>query len=102
MALATPTSWVRFPGNARADKNVKTVTCTEIRSGEKCLPSESIEMFDINIFSFCYRIEELQLSDMGSYQCAVFSGEDEILSIEGYIELEGISLFLKSIIPKYK
>ncbi len=32
---------------------------------------------------------------MGIYQCAVFSGEEEILSTEGYIQLEGISLLLK-------
>uniref|UniRef100_A0A672M6K4 receptor protein-tyrosine kinase n=1 Tax=Sinocyclocheilus grahami TaxID=75366 RepID=A0A672M6K4_SINGR len=39
------------------------------------------------------KIEEVQLSDMGAYQCGVSSGEEELLSIEGYIELEGISLF---------
>ncbi len=47
-----------------------------------------------------YSIEEVQLSDMGVYQCAVFSGEEEILSTEGYIQLEGISLLLKCIVPK--
>uniref|UniRef100_A0A9J7WY10 receptor protein-tyrosine kinase n=1 Tax=Cyprinus carpio carpio TaxID=630221 RepID=A0A9J7WY10_CYPCA len=30
---------------------------------------------------------------MGSYQCAVSSGEEEILSMEGYIELEGLPHF---------
>uniref|UniRef100_A0A8C1JKF0 receptor protein-tyrosine kinase n=1 Tax=Cyprinus carpio TaxID=7962 RepID=A0A8C1JKF0_CYPCA len=30
---------------------------------------------------------------MGSYQCAVSSGEEEILSVEGYIELEGLPHF---------
>uniref|UniRef100_A0A8C1QEA4 receptor protein-tyrosine kinase n=1 Tax=Cyprinus carpio TaxID=7962 RepID=A0A8C1QEA4_CYPCA len=39
------------------------------------------------------KIEEVQLSDMGSYQCAVSSGEEEILSVEGYIELEGLPHF---------
>uniref|UniRef100_A0A672LQV4 receptor protein-tyrosine kinase n=1 Tax=Sinocyclocheilus grahami TaxID=75366 RepID=A0A672LQV4_SINGR len=39
------------------------------------------------------KIEEVQLSDMGAYQCAVSSGEEEALSMEGYIQLEGISLF---------
>lgn len=39
------------------------------------------------------RIEEVQLSDMGSYQCAVSSGEDEVLSMEGHIELEGLPHF---------
>uniref|UniRef100_A0A8C1WSI2 receptor protein-tyrosine kinase n=1 Tax=Cyprinus carpio TaxID=7962 RepID=A0A8C1WSI2_CYPCA len=39
------------------------------------------------------KIEEVQLSDMGSYQCAVSSGEEEILSMEGYIELEGLPHF---------
>ncbi len=32
MALATPRSWVRFPGKARADKNVKTVTWMQCKS----------------------------------------------------------------------
>lgn len=35
------------------------------------------------------RIEKVQLSDMGSYRCAVLSGETEILSEEGSIQLEG-------------
>uniref|UniRef100_A0A8C1RDR3 receptor protein-tyrosine kinase n=1 Tax=Cyprinus carpio TaxID=7962 RepID=A0A8C1RDR3_CYPCA len=39
------------------------------------------------------KIEEVQLSDMGSYQCAVSSGEEEILSMEGHIELEGLPHF---------
>ncbi|XP_026138759.1 tyrosine-protein kinase receptor UFO-like isoform X1 [Carassius auratus] len=39
------------------------------------------------------RIEQIQLSDMGSYQCVVSSGEEEILSMEGYIELEGLPHF---------
>uniref|UniRef100_A0A8C1ZKS2 receptor protein-tyrosine kinase n=1 Tax=Cyprinus carpio TaxID=7962 RepID=A0A8C1ZKS2_CYPCA len=39
------------------------------------------------------KIEEVQLSDMGSYQCAVPSGEEEILSMEGHIELEGLPHF---------
>ncbi|KAL1262507.1 hypothetical protein QQF64_007772 [Cirrhinus molitorella] len=39
------------------------------------------------------KIEEVQLSDMGAYQCAVFSGEEETLSIEGYIQLEGLPHF---------
>ncbi|XP_026081794.1 tyrosine-protein kinase receptor UFO-like isoform X1 [Carassius auratus] len=39
------------------------------------------------------RIEEVQLSDMGFYQCAVSSGEDEVLSMEGHIELEGLPHF---------
>ncbi|XP_043114540.1 tyrosine-protein kinase receptor UFO [Puntigrus tetrazona] len=39
------------------------------------------------------KIEEVQLSDMGSYQCSVSSGEEEILSSEGYIELEGLPHF---------
>uniref|UniRef100_A0A672MAV3 receptor protein-tyrosine kinase n=1 Tax=Sinocyclocheilus grahami TaxID=75366 RepID=A0A672MAV3_SINGR len=39
------------------------------------------------------KIEEVQLSDMGAYQCGVSSGEEELLSIEGYIELEGLPHF---------
>lgn len=35
------------------------------------------------------RIEKVQLSDMGSYQCAVLSEEQEIFSEEGSIQLEG-------------
>lgn len=36
------------------------------------------------------RIEKVQLSDMGSYRCAVLSGEkQEIFSEEGSIQLEG-------------
>ncbi len=42
MALATPRSWVRFPGKARADKNVKTVTWMQckslwIKASAKCI-----------------------------------------------------------------
>uniref|UniRef100_A0A671RPZ3 receptor protein-tyrosine kinase n=1 Tax=Sinocyclocheilus anshuiensis TaxID=1608454 RepID=A0A671RPZ3_9TELE len=36
------------------------------------------------------KIEAVQLSDMGAYQCAVSSGEEEALSMEGYIQLEGL------------
>uniref|UniRef100_A0A672LK45 receptor protein-tyrosine kinase n=1 Tax=Sinocyclocheilus grahami TaxID=75366 RepID=A0A672LK45_SINGR len=39
------------------------------------------------------KIEEVQLSDMGAYQCAVSSGEEEALSMEGYIQLEGLPHF---------
>ncbi|XP_073673951.1 tyrosine-protein kinase receptor UFO [Garra rufa] len=39
------------------------------------------------------KIEEVQLSDMGAYQCAVFSGEEDTLSIEAYIKLEGLPHF---------
>lgn len=35
------------------------------------------------------RIEKVQLSDMGSYRCAVLTEEKEILSEEGSIQLEG-------------
>ncbi len=42
MALATPKSWVRFPGKARADKNVETVTWMQckslwIKASAKCI-----------------------------------------------------------------
>ncbi len=42
MALATPRSWVRFPGKARADKNVETVTRMHckllwIKASAKCI-----------------------------------------------------------------
>ncbi len=42
MALATPRSWVRFPGKARADKNVETVTWMQckslwIKASAKCI-----------------------------------------------------------------
>ncbi len=42
MALATPRSWVRFPGKARVDKNVKTVTWMQckslwIKASAKCI-----------------------------------------------------------------
>uniref|UniRef100_A0A674P4H6 receptor protein-tyrosine kinase n=1 Tax=Takifugu rubripes TaxID=31033 RepID=A0A674P4H6_TAKRU len=39
------------------------------------------------------RIEKVQLSDMGSYQCAVLSEEQEIFSKEGSIQLEGLPHF---------
>lgn len=37
-----------------------------------------------------YRIQEVQLSDMGSYQCAAKSDLEDSLSIEGHIQLEGM------------
>ncbi|XP_066559828.1 tyrosine-protein kinase receptor UFO [Amia ocellicauda] len=39
------------------------------------------------------RIEEVQLSDMGSYRCVVRTGGQESVSQEGYIELEGLPHF---------
>ncbi|KAI4878169.1 hypothetical protein NFI96_011611, partial [Prochilodus magdalenae] len=39
------------------------------------------------------RIEEVQLSDMGAYHCAVAMEEDELMSIEGHIYLEGLPHF---------
>ncbi|XP_076838296.1 tyrosine-protein kinase receptor UFO [Brachyhypopomus gauderio] len=39
------------------------------------------------------RIEDVQLSNMGTYQCAVFLGEDETVSSEGHIQLEGLPHF---------
>ncbi|XP_067306106.1 tyrosine-protein kinase receptor UFO isoform X2 [Pseudorasbora parva] len=39
------------------------------------------------------KIEEIQLSDMGAYQCAVYSGLEETLSIEGHIQVEGLPHF---------
>ncbi|KAA0702444.1 Tyrosine-protein kinase receptor UFO [Triplophysa tibetana] len=39
------------------------------------------------------RIDEVQLSDMGAYQCAAYSVEEDLLSIEGHIQLEGLPYF---------
>ncbi|XP_037533655.1 tyrosine-protein kinase receptor UFO [Nematolebias whitei] len=39
------------------------------------------------------RIEKVQLSDMGSYRCAVLSGNNRTLSEEGSIQLEGLPHF---------
>ncbi|XP_036411987.1 tyrosine-protein kinase receptor UFO [Colossoma macropomum] len=39
------------------------------------------------------RIEEVQLSDMGAYRCAVVTEEDELESVEGHIQLEGLPHF---------
>ncbi|TRY59455.1 hypothetical protein DNTS_002180 [Danionella cerebrum] len=39
------------------------------------------------------RIEEVQLSDMGGYQCMFYSGSEEMLSMEGFIQLEGLPVF---------
>ncbi|XP_048017533.1 tyrosine-protein kinase receptor UFO isoform X2 [Megalobrama amblycephala] len=39
------------------------------------------------------KIEEVQLSDMGGYQCAVYSGLEETFSIEGHIQVEGLPHF---------
>ncbi|KAG1935492.1 tyrosine-protein kinase receptor TYRO3 [Pimephales promelas] len=39
------------------------------------------------------KIEELTLSDMGSYQCAVYSGSEVTLSTEGHIQVEGLPHF---------
>lgn len=41
------------------------------------------------LLSHLNRIEKVQLSHMGSYQCAVLSEEQEIFSKEGSIQLEG-------------
>ncbi|XP_051962828.1 tyrosine-protein kinase receptor UFO [Xyrauchen texanus] len=39
------------------------------------------------------KIEEVKLSDMGAYQCVVYSDLEETLSIEGHIQLEGLPHF---------
>ncbi|XP_056612221.1 tyrosine-protein kinase receptor UFO isoform X1 [Triplophysa dalaica] len=39
------------------------------------------------------RIDEVQLSDMGTYQCAAYSVLEDSLSIEGHIQLEGLPYF---------
>ncbi|XP_056099837.1 tyrosine-protein kinase receptor UFO-like, partial [Rhinichthys klamathensis goyatoka] len=39
------------------------------------------------------KIEEVTLSDMGSYQCAVYFGSEVTLSIEGHIQVEGLPHF---------
>ncbi|XP_067222491.1 tyrosine-protein kinase receptor UFO isoform X2 [Chanodichthys erythropterus] len=39
------------------------------------------------------KIEEVQLSDMGGYQCAVYSGLEKTFSIEGHIHVEGLPHF---------
>ncbi|XP_022534783.2 tyrosine-protein kinase receptor UFO [Astyanax mexicanus] len=39
------------------------------------------------------RIEEVQLSDMGAYHCAVVIGTEEVVSIKGHIQLEGLPHF---------
>lgn len=39
------------------------------------------------------RIEKVQLTDMGSYQCAVFSETEQVFSDEGSIQLEGLPHF---------
>lgn len=49
------------------------------------------------LLSHLNRIEKVQLSDMGSYQCAVLSEEQEIFSKEGSIQLEG-EFLIQSII----
>nr|XP_055051835.1 tyrosine-protein kinase receptor UFO [Misgurnus anguillicaudatus] len=39
------------------------------------------------------KIQEVKLSDMGAYQCGVYYGSEEVLSIEGHIQLEGLPHF---------
>ncbi|KAL7842707.1 hypothetical protein SRHO_G00243960 [Serrasalmus rhombeus] len=39
------------------------------------------------------RIEGVQLSDMGAYRCAVVIEEEELVSVEGHIQLEGLPHF---------
>ncbi|XP_057203918.1 tyrosine-protein kinase receptor UFO-like [Triplophysa rosa] len=40
------------------------------------------------------RIDEVQLSDMGAYQCAAYSVLEDSLSIEGHIKLEDCAVFV--------
>lgn len=46
---------------------------------------------DYNTFCAHDSIENVQLVDMGSYQCAVLSDDHQTLSEEGSIQLEGES-----------
>uniref|UniRef100_A0A1A7X3R5 receptor protein-tyrosine kinase n=2 Tax=Iconisemion striatum TaxID=60296 RepID=A0A1A7X3R5_9TELE len=46
------------------------------------------------------KIEKVQLLDMGSYRCAVLSGNNQTLSAEGRIQLEGLPHF--SVEPQHK
>ncbi|XP_060761771.1 tyrosine-protein kinase receptor UFO [Neoarius graeffei] len=39
------------------------------------------------------RIAKVQLSDMGAYCCAVITGDDETVSTEGHLQLEGLPHF---------
>ncbi len=53
MALATPRSWVRFPGKARPDKNVETVTWMQckslwIKASAKCINVNVSHSFTVN------------------------------------------------------
>lgn len=44
------------------------------------------------------RIAKVQLSDMGAYRCAVITGDDETVSTEGHLQLEGKSQFTVHIV----
>lgn len=42
------------------------------------------------------RIANVQLSDMGAYRCAVITGDDQTVSNEGHLQLEGKSQRVRS------
>lgn len=44
------------------------------------------------------RIAKVQLSDMGAYRCAVATKDEETMSAEGHLQLEGESQLIVHIV----